>query len=94
MFRCQFAVRGSVQRFIVRIGTLSGGQKSRVAFALCSWRKPHLLVLDEPTNHLDMDTIEALIVALGSGGVMARQLGASKPADPAATPPGGQGVKS
>lgn len=55
-----------------RIGTLSGGQKSRVAFAVCSWKKPHILVLDEPTNHLDLETIDSLIVALGSfaGGVI------------------------
>eukprot|EP00917_Polyrhabdina_sp_WS-2016_P032147 GHVP01068561.1.p1 GENE.GHVP01068561.1~~GHVP01068561.1.p1 ORF type:complete len:701 (+),score=149.71 GHVP01068561.1:281-2104(+) len=51
---------------------LSGGQKSRVAFALMAWRKPQVLVLDEPTNHLDLDAIQALIVALNEfkGGVI------------------------
>jgi ATP-binding cassette subfamily F protein 3 len=43
---------------------LSGGQKSRVALSLITWKKPHILVLDEPTNHLDIDAINALIIAL------------------------------
>ncbi|KAJ3306328.1 hypothetical protein HDV03_005295 [Kappamyces sp. JEL0829] len=46
------------------IGTLSGGQKSRVVFAAMSMMNPHVLVLDEPTNHLDMDSIDALAAAL------------------------------
>lgn len=43
---------------------LSGGQKSRVAFAKLAWSKPHVVIMDEPTNHLDLETIEALIMAL------------------------------
>jgi len=51
---------------------LSGGQKSRVAFAVATWRKPHFLIMDEPTNHLDIETIESLIHAVRTfkGGVL------------------------
>mmetsp|Transcript_28705 Transcript_28705/g.28371 ORF Transcript_28705/g.28371 Transcript_28705/m.28371 type:complete len:599 (+) Transcript_28705:279-2075(+) len=51
---------------------LSGGQKSRVAFAAVAFKQPHILFLDEPTNHLDIDAVNALIVALDtfSGGVL------------------------
>lgn len=47
-----------------KLGTLSGGQKARLAFASEVWHKPHLLLLDEPTNHLDIETLDALADAL------------------------------
>lgn len=51
---------------------LSGGQKSRVAFACLSLTNPHILVLDEPSNHLDIEAMDALSLALNNfgGGVL------------------------
>lgn len=46
------------------IGSLSGGEKSRLLFCAISLAKPHVLLLDEPTNHLDMDAKDALVRAL------------------------------
>ncbi len=47
-----------------RIGTLSGGQKARVALARCLLSGAQVLILDEPTNHLDLGTIQVMERAL------------------------------
>eukprot|EP00041_Stephanoeca_diplocostata_P034230 m.1152659 g.1152659 ORF g.1152659 m.1152659 type:complete len:388 (-) comp24484_c1_seq16:168-1331(-) len=54
------------------IKNLSGGQKSRLAFAELAFKQPHILFLDEPTNHLDLETIEALAMAINKfqGGIV------------------------
>ncbi|KAM3179987.1 ATP-binding cassette sub- F member 1, partial [Hymenolepis weldensis] len=57
---------------VIPIADLSGGQKSRVAFAELSRRSPDILILDEPTNNLDIESIDALAVAINEfeGGVV------------------------
>lgn len=54
------------------MGLLSGGQKSRVAFAALAYRRPHLLVIDEGSNHLSMDAVDALVEAVKDfgGGIL------------------------
>ncbi|RLV91230.1 Protein GCN20 [Spathaspora sp. JA1] len=65
-----FGITGSLG--LQKMELLSGGQKSRVAFAALCLNQPHILILDEPSNHLDTQGLDALAEALINfkGGVL------------------------
>ncbi|MFK4807771.1 ABC-F family ATP-binding cassette domain-containing protein [Microbacterium sp. ZW CA_36] len=75
-------LRNRLARFLIRgaaverpVGTLSGGERFRVALArlMLADPPPQLLVLDEPTNNLDLDTVDQLVDAIAAyrGAVLA-----------------------
>lgn len=62
-----------IHNFEQKIGTLSGGQKKRVALAAALIHPADVLILDEPTNHLDSDMVtwlEGYLIKFKGGIVM------------------------
>lgn len=61
--------RLNITNYEQTIGTLSGGQKKRLALARLILLDPEFIILDEPTNHLDLDMIEWLEEYLAQPGL-------------------------
>ena len=58
----RFGIRGDLG--LQKVGSMSGGEKSKVALARVAAQNVNLLVLDEPTNHLDLWARDSLEKAL------------------------------
>ena len=57
------AMRFDLKKMQTKIGSLSGGERMRLRFAIVFGQKPDFLILDEPTNHIDEVTWEVLLHA-------------------------------
>ena len=65
--RARLAQFGLIQdKATTRAKHLSGGEKTRLSFALMCLRDPQILILDEPTNHLDIESRRALVDAINA----------------------------
>lgn len=65
--------RLGITDFEAKMGTLSGGQRKRVALATALIHPADILILDEPTNHLDSEMVtwlEQRLVRFGGGLIM------------------------
>lgn len=58
----RFGLKGDI--VYQKVGSLSGGEKSKVALAKVAALNANVLILDEPTNHLDLWSRAALETAL------------------------------
>ena len=56
----QILFRLKIPALTQKVGTLSGGQRKRLALSKILISEPDLVILDEPTNHLDLEMIEWL----------------------------------
>jgi ATPase subunit of ABC transporter with duplicated ATPase domains len=54
------------KRIYQEIGTLSGGEKTRLSIAMLMLQNYNLLILDEPTTYLDMVSQRTILEALKS----------------------------
>lgn len=60
-YRCKSMLNQlGITDFDAKMGTLSGGERKRVAMAGIFTNPCDILILDEPTNHIDADTVEWL----------------------------------
>jgi ATP-binding cassette subfamily F protein 3 len=61
MFKIAKGLHIDDDMLLKKLDEISGGEKSKVAFAHLLYSKPEVILLDEPTNHLDLETRDYVI---------------------------------